>query len=605
MAIGADADPPGLGGPRQRAVCAALLMHAGRTVPVAMLADIVWPQQPPPSVRGTLQSYVSRLRAMLGAERLTRRVGGYRLTLGPTELDAWVLRDAVDAVAAHPEDADATAALVRAVELWRGRPLGALGAEPAFAAFVAQLEELHRRALGALAQQQMDAGDMDAAATLLQVGIADHPHDSELARLLVLGHVRQGRPDAAISAYRAFADRLRRDLDVAPDGELQRMVATVVTGSAGARASHRPVERRAPATAVDASPLVDRIVGRGADLDRLGRLLRTHRWTTVVGPPGVGTSRLALEVARREERTYPGGALRIPGDSVHASGDLLAGLLDAFGVDVPPGVGRFRSLARAMRRRAPALLLLDNAAHLDGTSRDVMTDLMGSVDDLTLMVTSHGPLDVPDEHVSRTDPLPTPEEGSRLLDSAAGRLLRDRARRYQPGLTVTPENEDTMVRIVRRLDGLPLAIELAAAQMAVLGPAELERRLEDRFTVLVAPGPFGRTVSLHASIAAAVAEVDDISRVVLEQLSVVGDCLPVPAAERLVADLCPSHTTPRAAILGVARRSLVTVDGDRVSMLQSIRDFCRATLHARGGWDAAVARSAAALPAPPQKETLR
>jgi DNA-binding SARP family transcriptional activator len=555
-------------------------MHAGRTVPVTALLDTVWPQQPPPSVRGTLQSYVSRLRAVLGAERLTRSDGGYRLTLGPAELDAWVLRDAVQAVAAHPEDAAATAALVRAVELWRGRPLGALGAEPAFAAFVAQLETLHCRALAALAQQQMDAGDADTAAMLLQVGIADHPHDSELVRLLVLGYVRQGRLDAAISAYRAFADRLRRDLGVAPDGQLQRIVAEVVNGRSGARASQRPVERRVQATVVDASPLAGGLVGRRDDLDRLGRLLGKHRWTTLIGPPGVGTSRLALEVARREERTYPGGALRIRADSINGSGDLLAGLLEAYRVDAQPGVSRVRSLVRAMRRNAPTLLLLDNVARLDRTSRDVLADLMGRVDHLTLVVTSHGPLDAPDEHVVPIDPLPTPDERSRLLESASGQLMWDRANRYQPGMAVSPENEAAMVRVVRRLDGLPLAIELAAAQLAVLGPAELERRLDDRFAVLVAPGPFGRPVSLHASIAAAMAEVDDFSRAVLEQLSVAGDCLPMAAAERLVADRCPSHTTPRAAILAVARRSLVTVDRDRVSMLQSIRDFCAAALPA-------------------------
>ena len=478
------------------------------------------------------------------------------------------------AVAADSADRDAIAGLHQAVGLWRGRPLGALGAEPPFVAFAAELEALHVRALASLAHQHMDANETDSAARLLLAGIGDHPHDSELVALAMQALHRQGRPDAAIAAYRTFADRLERDLGVIPDDRLEQLAAEVAAGLSSTPVPQRPGRARAQRRVGNVPTSHDSFVGRADDLARLGLALDRHRWVTLVGPPGVGTSRLGAEAARREAGRFAGGVRYADIGSARAGADLLDTLIEGWQVATQPGVDPTRSLVRALRGRGPSLLLLDAVVHPGSTSLRVLADLVERVDGLTVMVASHAPLDAPDEHVVRIDPLPLPPDGGHLIDGAAGRLLLDRATREAPGRALTPETEESLVRVVRRLDGLPLALELAAAQLAVLGPDELERRLDDRFAVLVAPGRSGGYVSLQASVAAVVDDLDDLPRAVLQRISVAGTALSMRRAERLVADLCPSARTATRVIQELARRALLVVDDDRVWVLESIRDYC-------------------------------
>jgi predicted ATPase/DNA-binding SARP family transcriptional activator len=593
---GAGADLPALGGPRQRSVLAVLVMHAGDVVSAETLLDAVWPDSPPPTARGTLQAYVSRLRSILGPDRLQGVDGGYRLRLGRTELDAWLLEDAL---AAAEHDSPLPAAqppLVNALTLWRGRPLGDLSTEIFATAYVAALERCHVRAVCVAARHLLDGDDADAAVRELLRAGSEHPLESEVVALLMTAYQRQRRADAAIGAFRSFSARLRQDLGVTPDEALVRLASTVAATDPASHAGVRAEVRHGGAPNVTLPDPVHALVGRRSDLDLVAGAVEAQRLVTLVGPPGVGKSRLALEAAWRLVPAFPGGAVHVQLEGLRSAAGLLDALLAACRVTTPAGVPPMRSLARALRTRGRSLLVLDAAEHLAPSATDVVGQLVTEVTTVHAVLTSHAACGLDGERVVGVDPLTVPQGEDRLLDSEAGTLLADRAALSQPGFAVTPSNEAALSRIVRHLDGLPLAVELAAGQLAVLGPAELERRLRDRFDVLLAPGPYGRHVSLRAALATAMEDLDPHSRAVAERLGVLAGPVPFQLAERLVSDVGePAGPTPRTALLGLARRSLLTVDQSGITMLETVREYCAARLRFTGAWDAAVMRHADVL----------
>lgn len=575
-----------LGGPRQRAVLAALVMNAGHSVPIAHIEDAVWPDGPPPAAAGTLQAYVSRLRGRLGANRLVRTDGGYRLLLERAELDAWLLTDAARAA---EQDAGGAAlpALLDALRLWRGRPLGDLGTELFAAGFVTELDNLHVRALTLAAETLLAADDAAGAVQVLTAGMSEHPYDQPLVMLYMSAQARLRRPEAALRAYRTLAERLKRDLDVAPDEQVRRIARTVAATDPAARSAVVGQERRARHPGVALPDPGTSIVGRRAELAQLRASARSHRLVTLVGPPGVGKSRLALEAAWSLAGSVT-GAGHVVLEGIRDEPALLSTLAATFHVPEQPGVGLSATLVRALRARGPFLMVVDSAEHLTPEAVHALRAVVTACPALRVLATSLQPLGGPHETVLPVQPLPVPEVGGHLLDTDAGRLLLARARLAQPGFAVSAANEAALVDIVRALDGLPLALELAAGQLAVLGPTELSRRLSDRFEVLLRPGTSGRHVSMHAALSTAVDELTDDQRACLTRLGVTSGPLPMDLAERL----CTGETvsaTPRAALMGLARRSLLVVDDRGVSMLESVRAFCAERLRRRGQWEHVVA----------------
>lgn len=592
-AVGRHTGLPALGGPRQRCVLAALAMHAGHVLSSQTLLDAVWPDVAPPTARGTLQAYISRLRAVVGHDRLRGVNGGYCLSLGRGELDAWRLEDALAEAESRSPGPDADLRLSDALELWRGRPLGELAAHLFAGAYVAELDDLHARAVCVLAGHLLDRDDPDAAVHHLHRATTEHPFDSKIVALLIAAHQRQGRPDAAIAAYRTYRDRLRHDLGLAPSAELIALAEQVAAEQQGAVQSPRP--RTGSGLEVDLPDPEHGLVGRERELTVLLRTVGQRRLVTLVGPPGVGKSRLALEVGMRH-RHAGRDDLRVLLEGVRGPGQLMDALLAACRVTATPGVPHQRSLIRSLRARGSVLLILDAAERLTTQAIEVLGQVHADVPSCTMLVTSLAECGLPDERVVRVDPLTVPAADGPLLDSEAGTLLVARARLLQPGIAVTPDNEAALSRIVRHLDGLPLAIELAAAQLVLLGPAELERRLSERFDVLLAPGQSGRHVSLRATMAAAMDNLDTALRAVIERLGVAAGALPLELAGRLVQDVSlPGWPSPRAAILALARRSLVIVDERGVAMLESIREYCVERLRITGTWDVAVMRHADVL----------
>lgn len=590
-AAGRDPDPPSLGGPRQRAVLACLVVHAGEPVAASTVVDAVWPDGAPTTAQGSLQAYVSRLRSVLGRDRLRHVDGAYVLRLEREELDEWVLRDALTDLEQHPQDRSCREALSLAVRLWRGRPLGDLADALFFSAYVAGLDDLHIRALCAAATCCLDAGQPDAAVDLLRPGIVDHPHDEDIVVALMRAYAHAGRADQALGSYRALRDRLRDDLGTSPSARVTELASHVVATEPGASVHLTSQRRHAQAPHVRLPDPTGPFVGRRDEVAAVCRSVLRHGVATLTGPPGIGKTRLAIECGWRLASQAPGGVVLVPLEGVRTAEGVHTALLSACGVIPSPGVPPARALHRALRARQPTLLVIDCADHLDDGASKAVSSVLDSVPSLRALVTSVAVIDIPGQAVHDLVPLTVPVSGGRLLDSEAGRLLLSRARLAQPGFALTTANESVLVEAVRHLDGLPLAIELAAGQLAVLGPHQLLRRLSDRFAVLLTPGSSGRHVSLRAAISSAVDELGPLQHDVLLRLGVLSGPVPLSFAEDLIEDLCAaSGTSSRAVLMGLRRRSLVTIDARGASLLESVRDFAADRLRASGDWSSACAR---------------
>lgn len=595
-AAGGDTQPPSLGGPRQRAVLACLIAHAGEPVAASTVVDAVWPDGAPQTAHGSLQAYVSRLRSLVGRERLRHTDGAYTLRLARDELDEWVLRDALTAAEQQPNDDRRLAALRTAVGLWRGQPLGDLGGAVAFSAYAAGLAALHVRAVCVAATSCLGAGTPDLAVDLLCRASIDHPHEENLCVGLMRAHAHAGRPDRALLSYRTLRQRLRDDLGTEPSEHVADIAARIAATNPNARTSVAAHHRQRHSPGVELPVPVGPLVGRRVEVAAICRTLAVSRLTTLTGPPGVGKTRLAVECGWQLASQAPGGVVLVPLEGVRDVHGLHAALMVACGVTAAPGVPPARALHRALCARDATLLVLDCADHLNGDAQDALVALVDAVPSLRLLVTSVAAIGAPDEVVVAVAPLTLPEPDGALMDSEAGRLLMSRAQHAQPGFALTPANESALVDVVRRLDGLPLAVELAAGQLAVLGPAQLRQRLHDRFAVLLAPGTSGRHVSLRAAIGAAWDELSPDAQAALDRLGTVSGPVPLSFAEALLSDLMASGGPTTQAALGVLRRrSLVAMDADGVDVLASVRDYAVDRLRASGTWEDACARHADAL----------
>jgi predicted ATPase/DNA-binding CsgD family transcriptional regulator len=338
-------------------------------------------------------------------------------------------------------------------------------------------------------------------------------------------------------------------------------------------------------------------VGRSKELEELHRLISAHRVTTLVGPAGAGKTRLALQLAETAD-AMP--APRLVDLAVASPGAEVERLFaDALGV-VASGP-ELRNTLRDVLANAPHLLIVDNCEHVTRPTASLLAELLGSSDQLRVLATSHGPLHVSGEVVYRVDPLPLPtdsEDPSAVLSSASVRLFVDRAATAFQGFSITPENAGDVAELCRRLDGLPLAIELAAARVRVFSPAELLARLDDRFALLAdgGKGPGSRHVSLEGALRWSYELLDDDERLLYERCSVfpggfdydsAADILAYPPLAR--SDL--ARIFPRLldrSLVGAIRHGEVT----EYRMLDSIRQFATSRLADRAEHAAALERHA-------------
>ncbi|MFF3905104.1 BTAD domain-containing putative transcriptional regulator [Streptomyces sp. NPDC001848] len=548
QALRPDGTPLPVGGARLRALLTVLALRAGRAVPAALLVDEVWDGDPPADGTGALQALVGRLRRALGADAVESVDGGYRLAAAPDDIDLHrferLTGEGLRALA-DGDPAKAAVVLDDALALWHGPALADLPDRTAEAARweTRRLDARRARLTAALAlgHGEQHLPELTALCDL-------HPLDEPLQALRLRALRDAGRPAQALAAYedvrQLLADRLGSD----PGPELRSLHEELLRSPSAAPTA--PTAPTAPSTVpspggTPAAPSppgnlrarLTSFVGRGADIDTLRDDLARARLVTLLGPGGAGKTRLSQEAAETVAHELRDGvwlAELAPVDDPEAVPEAV---LTAVGAreTVLRGAGAEELRAVADRHDDPLvrlaehcarrrmLLILDNCEHVVDAAARLVAHLLERCPGLTVLATSREPLGVPGEVLRPVEPLPQPY---------ALELFADRGAAARPGFRVEDDPE-AAAEICRRLDGLPLAIELAAARLRVLTPRQIADRLDDRFRLLTSGS---RTVLPRQQTLRAVVDwswdlLDEDERAVLRRLSVFSGGCDLTAAE--------------------------------------------------------------------------
>ena len=573
-----DGAPVELRGPKRRALLALLALAAGRTVPVEHLLDALWPAEVPESGRQVLHAQVSRLRVHLGAaaDRLTTSPGGYRLDLDADELDLARARAQLRVARAQIEhDADAAYVQLRQVHgLWRGPVLADLLDVVPIAAAVEDCAQLHREVTDALVGAAVAAGKAEAVVGVAAAALAADPLREPAVLLAMRALAAAGRAAEALQVGRAYRRRLADETGLDPSSALDEVERAVAVGAGSPSATRRASPPRP----------VGPLFGREGQVAALSRLIATERLVTVLGPGGVGKTRVAQEVARRA-----GTAMVLPLAPVADPAAVPHVLATA--MDLVVGRGDVLSACLAVLGERPALLVVDNCEHLLDAARDLVLAVLASCPRVTVLATSREPLGLAAEHTFRLAPLPLPGPGADLAAAPAVALFLDRAQRVRPGAR-DPAELGLVAEIVRRLDGVPLAIELAAGRLSSFSLTDLHARLDRALDLL--GGPRSAADSRHRTLRAAVEWsfrlLDPDEQRLFRHLAVFVDGVDLDAAERLAADLRVAGD-PGSVLARLVDTSMVDVafeGGTRYRMLETLRAFGLDRLAEAGEEDAAA-----------------
>ena len=584
----------GLGGPRPRAVLALLVLEAGRVVPVGRLVEEVWRGSPPPGAAKTLRSYISRLRALLTPDAaLAARGGGYVLGADPDLVDAVRferLAGAGQAVLSRGEAAAAADRFRQALGLWRGPALADVREVEPLAREAARLEELRLVAVEGRIEADIELGRHADVTGELETLVAEYPLRERLWRLLVLALYRGERQAVALAAYRRARDLLATELGLEPGAELRRLEQAVLRQEVPAAAP--PARHNLPA------PLTS-FVGREQDLARLEGLLREARLVTLTGTGGTGKTRLALEAGAGVAGGFPDGVWLAELAGIADPGLVAAQVMQVLGVRQQGDVPVLEALVYRLRS-AELLLVLDNCEHLLEACAELAGALLRAAPGLRVLATSREQLGLPGEVTCPVQPLGLPPQAAGASDAVqapAVRLFLDRGSAARGGTAGGVAPAAVAERICRKLDGLPLAIELAAARLGTLSAAEIEARLEDRFRFLAYRRPVGdpRHQALRAAMDWSYDLLSAEERRVLGELSVFAGTFGAAQAAEVCGERDQLGTLE--VIDRLAGKSLVAAepaeDGTRCRLLDTVRHYAAGRLAEAGGTEAARDRHAA------------
>ncbi len=594
QAVWAGRDVP-LGGPKQRAVLALLLLDAGRTVPAGHLAEALWQGSPPAGASKTLRSYVSRLRGLLGPEvAVVARGGGYALMAGPDLVDAGRFERLIGAgqgALGLGEAAVAAGRFSEALALWRGRALADVADVEPLALEGARLEELRLVAVEGRAEASIALGLHGEVIGELERLVAEYPVRERLWRLLVLALYRAERQGDALAAYRRARGVLAEELGLEPGEELRELAQAVLRQEVPA------VPPRAERHGLPVQ--LTSFLGREEELAALDRLLGRARLVTLTGAGGAGKTRLAVELAAGAVGRFPDGVWLADLAAVTDPELVPSRVMEALGVRQSGDLPVIEAL-RYRLRSAELLLVLANCEHLLGACAQLAGELLGSSPGLRVLATSREPLGVAGEAVFVVPPLTVPAEQAdeaAIALSPAVRLFTDRAAAARAGRDAAAV-AGTVAGICRALDGLPLAIELATARTSALSVAEIEQHLADKFRFLAYRRPVAgaRHQALKTAIGWSYELLPEPERSFFRALSVFAGGFRLTAA----AALCCAGDEAAALDLvdSLVSKSLVvaeiSVAGTRYRLLETIREYATGQLSEAGEADRARRRHATA-----------
>ena len=591
-----DGSAVSVGGPRVRALLALLLLNAGRLVTTERLIDGLYGDTPPAGAANALQSQVSRLRRGLPGPGLVEfHAAGYRLAVDPDDVDAHrfqrLAADGRNALAAG-DTSRAASLLCEALGLWRGPALADVPEAPFSAAQTVRLEELRLSAVEDRAEAELTLGGSRDLVPELRELLDVHPLRERPRGQLMRALQATGRQAEALAVYEDARRTLAEELGADPSPELAAIHLSVL------RAEPAVPPYRAPGS-VGLPAQLTSFVGRAEELQRIGGLLNTGRLVTLLGPGGAGKTRLAIEAAGREKDEVcfvdlaPVGAgpdHPVAQAMIESLGVRESSLFAQAAESRPDPGGRL--VAALSERRV--LLVLDNCEHVVDDAARLVHRLLGSCPGLRVLATSREALGITGESLCPVPPLALPPSESTDLDALgypAVRLFADRAAAVRPALD--PATELTAIqRICAALDGLPLAIELAAARLRSLTVEEVAARLDDRFRLLSrgdrTKAPRHRT--LHAVVEWSWDLLREDERALAGRLTVFAGGATLEAA----AAVCGLPADEVDELLtDLVDKSLIEGTGGRYRMLETIRAFCAERLAESGQRETAHAAHAA------------
>ena len=611
-----DTTPQLVAGHGERALLAMLALSPGEVVTITTLIDALWnPGDLPRDPANALQLRVSKLRRALSelgaADRVRRDGAGYRLDADPDEVDVCRFAHLIDGARRSGEADQAIDAYDEALSLWRGEPLADFPGEAWTIVPAARLTELHLAAVGERAERMLTLGLYEQVVADLQPIVASAPTRERLVGQLMTALFNAGRQAEALEVFTRTRIVLADELGIDPSRDLRAVMEQIlrqdpaITPAVGASAlpRQRSGPQQRPRHRGNLPLRSTSFVGRTSELRRTQQLLGSSRLVTLAGPGGAGKTALGIEAARASADRFRDGAAFVRLAAV-TEGDMLASAVaDALGVNIEGGTAahRPRDVLIGHLRTRNALLVLDNCEHLIEPVAALAEAVLSRCADVRIIATSREALAVPGEAQLPVVPLPVPAPGTPPGDIAAfaaAELFLDRARAATPDLVVDAETLTAIGTICQRLDGIPLALELAAARLASLSPAELADRVVDRFAVLTTGNRTAdaRQQTLRATVDWSHDLLTAPEQLLFRRLAVFRGGWTLDAAEHVVT----GPDLPPAAVLDLldrlVRQSLVAAERvaghTRYRMLETLRQYAAGKLELAGDQDALQATHA-------------
>lgn len=583
-----------VGGGKVTELLVRLALEAGVMVRTDRLIEDLWADEAHGTARNTLQTKVSRLRRAVGlADLVTGSQAGYTLNVDRSAVDAFEVLELAERASALRRSGDLSAALescVTALGLFGGDTLSGAGDGDWVTPHRRRLEEVR---LGLLEGQMAARLDLGAAGELvgdLEALVSEHPLREALWSSLMVALYRDGRQADALAAYGRVRGQLADELGLDPGPALQALEQRVLLQDPSLELKRNEDSWR-PRT--NAPALTSPMIGRDADLEAVSLLLAQGRLVTLVGAAGVGKTRLATEVVRRTD--LPGGAWLVRLDGARDAASVLQAIVEVLGV-----TGGTEALLMLHLRDAHVLLALDNCEQVIDSVADLVSRILDTAPWVEILCTSQLPLGLDGESTYTLEPLAVED---------AARLFTQLATRHRASLVLDGDTGKAIGELCLSLDGLPLAIELAAARVKTLTVDEISRRLSDRFTLLT--DPTSRLPERRRTLRAAIGWSYDLlfpdDQRGLWALACFAGGAPLPALEHVLSALEVPDSSAIDVLTRLADRSLVAVDAPggsvRYRLLDSIRayaldrlreaDLAETALRAHAEWFGQAAASAA------------
>jgi len=622
-----------VGGSRLRALLIMLALRPGQLVPASQLIDGLWADQPPAGAANALQALVSRLRRALPDAVIESRPAGYQLKLDPRSTDIVRFEELAAEGRAQLRDDPAAAAVTlrEALTLWRGPALVDVADSDFGQVVIARLDELRLLATENRIDADLRTGVTATLVAELEGLVVAHPMREPMAARLMRALHACGRRGAALQVYEQTKERLVEQLGVEPSAELSALHLAIL------RADDPPAgrPRAAPASRARTNLRAEltSFVGRDTELAQVAELLSAHRLVTLTGPGGAGKTRLAVEAARAELAAMPDGVWLVELAPVTDPADLTSAVLGVLGLREQALLYGGKPLTARLPHDQPAapdepsdalgrlltalagqrtLLVLDNCEHLVAAAAGLADRILAACPQVRILATSREPLNITGEALWTVGPLTLPPDPAVSSDTseragplaprptgappgidayASVRLLIQRARAVFPEFRVTDVNAPAVARICRALDGMPLAIELAAARLRTMAPEQVAARLDDRFQLLT--GGSRTAMPRHQALRAVVDWswdlLDDAERTLWRRFAVFTGGATLEAAEQVCAGRGISADQVLDLLTALAGKSLLTVrpgaDGARYRMLEIIRAYGQERLTEAGEHD--------------------